>query len=107
MYTHHVNSTTRPIIVVHGGTSSPRSRDDGCRVAADAGARIEHERSALDMVVRAVVALEDDGRFNAGSGSVTAIDGTTIEMDAAVMDSQDRLGAVAAIRDVRNPVLVA
>ena len=92
--------------VVHGGTSSPRALDDACRAAAEAGVAAEEAR-AIDMAVRAVVALEDDGRFNAGSGAVTALDGETIEMDAAVMDSRDLLGAVAAIRDVRNPVRVA
>ncbi|HZQ62179.1 MAG TPA: isoaspartyl peptidase/L-asparaginase [Casimicrobiaceae bacterium] len=107
VYTHHLECAARPLVVVHGGTSSPRVLDDGCHIAARAGAQLHREHDALAMAVHTVVALEDDGRFNAGSGAVTAIDGSTIEMDAAVMDSRDRLGAVAAIRDVRNPVLVA
>lgn len=106
MFTHFLHSTGRYLVVVHGGTSSPRTLDEGCRAAAHAALATDHER-AIDMAVTAVVALEEDGRFNAGSGAVTAIDGETIEMDAAVMDSQDRLGAVAAIRNVRNPVRVA
>ena len=40
--------------------------------------------SALDAAIAAVVVLEDDGRFNAGAGSVLRMDGVSIEMDAAV-----------------------
>ncbi len=62
--------------------------------------------SALDAVVAATVVLEDDPRTNAGTGSRMRLDGS-IQMDAAVMDSRRRAGSVAAISDVRNPVLVA
>lgn len=62
---------------------------------------------ALAAVLAATRELEDDPRFNAGTGSNFRFDGRTIEMDAAVMTSDGRFGAVAAIRDVRNPVLVA
>jgi L-asparaginase/beta-aspartyl-peptidase (threonine type) len=61
----------------------------------------------LGAAVTAVTQLEDDGRFNAGSGSVLCMDGLTVEMDAGVMDSLGRLGAVACIEHVRNPVQVA
>lgn len=63
--------------------------------------------SALEAVVEAVRILEDDGRFNAGSGSTLRLDGKTVEMDAAVMDDEGRIGSVIAIREVKNPVLVA
>jgi isoaspartyl peptidase/L-asparaginase-like protein (Ntn-hydrolase superfamily) len=63
--------------------------------------------SALDAAVEACVDLEDDPRFNAGTGSNLRFDGKTIEMDAACMDSTGRFGAVACIRNVRNPVKVA
>jgi L-asparaginase/beta-aspartyl-peptidase (threonine type) len=62
---------------------------------------------ALDAAVAAVVLLEDDGRFNAGSGSVLCLDGATVEMDASIMDTRGRLGAVACVQDVKNPVLLA
>lgn len=51
--------------------------------------------------------MEDDGKFNAGSGSILRLDGKTIEMDASVMDSTGRLGMVIGVRDVKNPVLLA
>jgi L-asparaginase/beta-aspartyl-peptidase (threonine type) len=63
--------------------------------------------SALDAVIAATVSLEDDGRFNAGRGSFLRLDGKTIETDAGLMDSDGRIGAVAAMRDVKNPILAA
>jgi L-asparaginase / beta-aspartyl-peptidase len=63
--------------------------------------------SALDAVTEAVVALEDDPLFNAGTGSVLNAEGQA-EMDASVM-AGDTLaaGGVACVQRVRNPVLVA
>ncbi len=63
------------------------------------------ERSALDAVVKAVVLMEDDLLFNAGTGSNLRIDGS-IQMDAAVMVPGD-FGAVINIEYVKNPILVA
>ena len=95
-------------IVVHGGAGAPISLNDGCEAAAAAAAaRLSSGGDALDAAVEAVVVLENDGRFNAGSGAVLRVDGETVELDAGVMDSTGRLGAVAAVRRVRNPVLVA
>jgi L-asparaginase/beta-aspartyl-peptidase (threonine type) len=95
-------------VVAHGGAGSPAELSDGCEKACQAAfALLQEGKSALDAAVEAARILEDDGRFNAGSGSVLRLDGKTIEMDAAVMDSGHTLGAVIAIRDVKNPVLVA
>ncbi len=97
----------KPIIVAHGGVGSPRAWDDGVKKAAEAGfAALEKGARAIDAVVAAVVVMEDDPRFNAGTGSFFKLDGT-IEMDAAVMDSDEKLGCVAAIQKVKNPVKVA
>src|SRR5207237_5965266 len=57
--------------------------------------------------VAAVAAMEDDGRFNTGVGSVLCLDGATVEMDASIMDTRGRLGAVACVQNVKNPVLLA
>jgi L-asparaginase/beta-aspartyl-peptidase (threonine type) len=98
----------RPAIVVHGGAGGSIDDLDACTAAARAGvARLRQPGQSLDAVIAAVVALEDDGRFNAGSGADVGLDGETIEMDAAVMDSRGWLGAVACLPAVRNPVLVA
>ena len=61
----------------------------------------------VDAAVAGVVVLEDDARFNAGTGSRVRIDGRTVQMDASVMDSGGRFAAVAAIEAVKNPVKVA
>ncbi|HEY9721522.1 MAG TPA: isoaspartyl peptidase/L-asparaginase [Oscillatoriaceae cyanobacterium] len=95
-------------IAVHGGVGNSPANLDGCTKAAEAGMRVLSEGlSALQAAVVAAVHLEDDGRFNAGSGSSLRMDGETIEMDAACMDSTGMLGAVAAIQKVKNPILVA
>lgn len=95
-------------IVVHGGVGNTPANIDGCERAAEAGAaKLRAGASALEGAVAAAVAMEDDGRFNAGSGSSLRMDGETIEMDASAMDSEGRLGAVAALQHVKNPILVA
>jgi beta-aspartyl-peptidase (threonine type) len=63
--------------------------------------------SAIEAVTAAVVLMEDNELFNAGRGSVFTNDGAH-EMDAAIMNGADlSAGAVAAVRSVRNPVLLA
>ncbi len=63
--------------------------------------------SALDAAQLAVRVLEDDPLFNAGTGSVLNEDGE-VETDASVMEGATlRAGAVAAVRGVKNPVVLA
>ncbi len=97
------------IVLAHGGAGSFDANDhDGPETAAKAGlAVLEAGGSPLEAVVAATKVLEDDVRFNAGTGSNLRFDGETIEMDASVMDSSGAFGAVACLRDVRHPVLVA
>ncbi|SFV16446.1 L-asparaginase/beta-aspartyl-peptidase (threonine type) [Pseudoduganella namucuonensis] len=95
-----------PVIVVHGGAGANELDKDGCLAAARAGLDALGD-GGLAAAVAAVAALEDDGRFNAGSGAVLCLDGKTVEMDAAVMDSLGALGAVACVRHVKNPVWLA
>ena len=108
MHNNPANTPSSAAIVVHGGAGAPRADDDGCEHAARAGLQqLSATGHAIDAVVAAVTALEDDGRFNAGSGCELSLDGKTIEMDAAIMDTRGRLGAVAGLRAVKNPVQVA
>jgi beta-aspartyl-peptidase (threonine type) len=100
-------------ILVHGGAGEWRAEDEAAAVAGvglavgSAMQRLAAGGSALDAAVAAVVALEDDALFNAGTGAVLNRDGEA-ELDASVMSGHDlRCGAVAALRRVRNPVLVA
>lgn len=95
-------------MLVHGGVGSPVHWKDGCRKACEAAfVKLEAGGKALDAVCEAARILEDDGRFNAGSGSTLRLDGKTIEMDASIMDSTGALGIVISIRNVQNPILVA
>src|SRR5574340_720767 len=76
-----------PAAVVHGGAGSPRTRMDGTDPAASkALAALKAGGSALDGALAGVVVLENDPRFNAGTGANIRLDGKTIQMDAACMD---------------------
>jgi len=102
------NTQQAGAVVVHGGAGASRENEDGCVLAARrALAQLEVNGDALDAAIVAVSTLEDDGRFNAGSGSVLCLDGATVEMDASIMDTRGRLGAIACVRSVKNPVRLA
>jgi beta-aspartyl-peptidase (threonine type) len=104
-----------PLIVVHGGAgarpptgpAADAAREACARAAGVGHAILAGGGDALDAVQAAVRTLEDDERFNAGLGSALTREGT-VEMDAALM-SGDRLrvGAVAAVSGVRNPIDLA
>ncbi len=100
-------------ILVHGGAGEWQPQDEAAAVAGvavavrSAAAGLAAGDSALDAAVAAVVVLEENPLFNAGTGAALNRDGD-VEMDASVMCGHDlRCGAVAALRRVRNPVLVA
>ena len=100
-------------LIAHGGAGSWRPGSDadaieGIEAAAEKGrAVLRAGGSALDAVCAAVVVLEDNPIFNAGTGAVLNFDGFC-ELDAAVMVSRESCaGAVAALQRVKNPVLVA
>jgi L-asparaginase/beta-aspartyl-peptidase (threonine type) len=94
-------------VIAHGGTGSTPRQRDGTRKAAQAGLKALRGDGPVAAVVEAVRVLEDDPRFNAGTGSAYRLDGKTIEMDAAVIREDGSYGAVACIQRVRNPVLIA
>ena len=100
-------------LVAHGGAGNIRAgyeadAVEGMRAAVEAGrAILQAGGSSVDAVCAAVVLLEDNPAYNAGTGSVLNLDGYC-ELDACVMESAGRrAGAVAALQRVKNPILVA
>jgi len=103
-----VSKPTTPLVVAHGGQGSPAELSDGPEAAVTAAHRaLQAGASAVDAAVAGMVVLEDDPRFNAGTGANLRLDGRTIECDAAVMSDDGTYGAVAGLPSVKNPVLVA
>ena len=103
----------QPVIVVHGGAGKIPDEDlgaqvEGCEIAAHAGWKIlTRGGSALDAVQAAVEALEDDPRFNAGTGATLNAEGG-VQLDASLMDGATlAAGAVAAVSRIRNPIRLA
>jgi beta-aspartyl-peptidase (threonine type) len=105
-------------LAIHGGAGTILKEDmtpeleeqysKGLQEALDAGFSVlENGGTAINAVKAAVVHLEDNPLFNAGKGSVFTKKGIN-EMDAAIMDGKTlEAGAVAAVRNVRNPVELA
>jgi beta-aspartyl-peptidase (threonine type) len=105
-------------IAIHGGSGTidkgefSAEREQSIRATLEQAARAGHELlaaggSSLDAVTRAVTLLEDSPHFNAGRGAVFNAEGVN-ELDASIMEGAGlRAGAVAAVRRVRNPVLLA
>src|SRR2546430_10073856 len=102
-----------PAVAVHGGAGTRPDADpapcrEGPRRAAEAGLRVLLQGgSALDAAQAAAVVLEDDPSFNAGTGAALTSAGE-VELDASCMDGTAlRAGAVACVKTVKNPILVA
>jgi|UniRef100_A0A7V3PTK9 beta-aspartyl-peptidase (threonine type) len=97
-------------IICHGGAGTITEKEDYARGLAQAieeGYRLLRQGAgAMEAVLKAVVILEDNPVFNAGTGSSLTID-EIAEMDAGIMTQNGRFGGVTCIRNVKNPILVA
>jgi beta-aspartyl-peptidase (threonine type) len=107
----------KPVLLIHGGAGVIRESLTveierevklDLRRALDAGYGVLGSGgSSIDAVSAAVVVLEDSPHFNAGKGAVFTHDGRN-ELDASIMDgSTRRAGAIAGVRRVKNPILLA
>lgn len=108
----------RVAIAIHGGAgvidraALTKEREAAIRADLERALRAGYARltagaSSLDAVSAAIIILEDSPYFNAGKGAVYTADGTH-ELDAAIMDgARRRAGAVAGVRRVKNPILLA
>jgi isoaspartyl peptidase/L-asparaginase-like protein (Ntn-hydrolase superfamily) len=100
--------TFKRAILTHGGACSDPQNADGPLSAAQLGMDLlANGKSALAAVVAAVKNLEDDPRFNAGTGSQVRTDGRTVQMDAACMMSNGAFGGVACVEGMQNPIEMA
>ncbi|HEV2096409.1 MAG TPA: isoaspartyl peptidase/L-asparaginase, partial [Chthoniobacterales bacterium] len=105
-------------LVLHGGagtidrTTMTPEREKEYRAALEQALRAGYDilkrgGAGLDAVEAAVRVLEDDPHFNAGRGAVFTAAGTH-ELDAAIMEGRTRkVGAIAGVRHIRNPITVA
>jgi beta-aspartyl-peptidase (threonine type) len=99
-----------PVIIINGGAGrikNSQAHRRGIKKALQIGwAILNQGGKALDAVCEAVKYMEDSAIFNCGLGSTLTLDGR-VELDASVMTSNGNFGAVAAIEQVKNPILVA
>jgi len=107
------SGNVKPAVIVHGGAGVVPEGEFALRLQVLEEARqaawniLVGGGDAVSAAVAAVVVLEDSPLFNAGTGSALNREGF-VELDAAVMDGENRaFGGVAAVRDVRNPVVLA
>jgi len=101
------------VVLVHGGAgdidpSRFVAHSAGCLAACVVGAAILRDGgSALDAVEATVRALEDDPKFNAGTGACLNEVGN-IELDASIMEgTQLRAGGVTVLPPFKNPIAIA
>ncbi len=104
-------------LAIHGGAGgnpaqwdeqTKQQRRSGLTAALEHGvAMLQARGTALDVVESVVRLLEDDPTFNAGRGCVLNSLGEH-ELDASIMDGSNlRCGAVAGVRQAKNPVSLA
>ncbi len=94
-------------IICHGGAGHTPKVQDGVDKAAEEGWKILKETDNPTLAATAAtIVMEDDFRFNAGTGSCLREDGR-VQTDAAVATSDGRMGAITNLENFKNPVLIA
>jgi L-asparaginase len=104
-----------PKLIIHGG-AGPSLKDKGGLVAVRRSLHAVIEAvypllasgaSAQEAVIKGCQLLEDDSRFNAGTGSVLQSDGQ-VRMSASLMDgATQRFSGVINVSRVKNPIQLA
>ncbi|MEC4813919.1 MAG: isoaspartyl peptidase/L-asparaginase [Scytonema sp. PMC 1069.18] len=110
-----MDTKVQPKLIIHGGAGSSlkgKGAVEAVRrslyvVLEEVYSLLESGVSSKEAVVRGCQMLEDDSRFNAGTGSVLQSDGQ-IRMSASIMDgtSQSFSGVINVSR-VKNPIDLA
>lgn len=105
----------QPKLVIHGGAGSCLQSKGGIEavrkslydVLEAVYPLLKNGASAVDAVVQGCRLLEDDPRFNAGTGSVVQSDGQ-IRMSASLMDGlAQRFSGTINVARVQNPIELA
>jgi L-asparaginase len=105
----------QPKIIIHGGAGRSLKSKGGAEQVRRSLYRVLEEvyplllagATAQTAVVKGCQLLEDDPRFNAGTGSVLQSDGQ-IRMSAALMDgTAQRFSGVINVSRVQNPIQLA
>lgn len=108
-------ASVQPKLIVHGGAGSSLKGKGGVEavrrslyaVIEVVYAELQAGASAIDAVVLGCQLLENDPRFNAGTGSVLQSDGQ-IRMSASLMDgANQRFSGVINTSRVKNPIDLA
>lgn len=106
---------SQPKLIIHGGAGSSLKGKGGLEAVRKSLHAIVEEVYALllsgttatEAVVRGCQLLEDEPRFNAGTGSVLQSDGQ-VRMSASLMDgATQRLSGIINASRLQNPILVA
>ena len=105
----------QPKLIIHGGAGSSLQGKGGLVAVRNSLSKIVEEVYALlltgatatEAIVRGCQMLEDEPRFNAGTGSVLQSDGQ-IRMSASMMDgTTGRFSGVINVSRVKNPIEMA
>lgn len=107
--------STTPKLIIHGGAGSSLQGKGGVEavrkllygILEETYGLLRDGATAQDAVVRGCQLLENEPRFNAGTGSVLQSDGQ-IRMSAALMNGQrQRFSGVINVSRVKNPIDLA
>ncbi len=93
-------------IILHGGAGRWKNLEKGLEVVKRCAEEAMFAKDSLEAVVKAIVCMENSGALNAGIGSVLDLMGYR-SLDAGIMTSDGKVGAVANVRFTRNPILLA
>ena len=105
----------QPKLIIHGGAGSSLKGKSGADAVRKSLYKVIEEVYSLllaggearDAVVRGCQLLEDDPRFNAGTGSVLQSDGQ-IRMSASLMEGKfQRFSGVINVSRIQNPINLA
>ncbi len=105
----------QPKLIIHGGAGSALKTKDATQAVRDSLYKILDDVYALllsganarDAVIRGCQLLEDEPRYNAGTGSVLQSDGQ-IRMSASLMDGKpQRFSGVINVSRIKNPIDLA